>query len=123
MLRLLNVETLSLEEIFDDTNTPPYAILSHRWGDHEVSFEQITKASAEDKKGFTKVQQTARLAKQAGLSYIWIDTCCIDKSSSSELQEAINSMFFWYRRSTVCFAYLCDINADACESDIFESVW
>ncbi len=44
-----------------------------------------------------------------GVRYIWIDTCCIDKSSSAELSEAINSMYRWYEESVVCYAYLEDV--------------
>lgn len=51
------------------------------------------------------------MASQAGLSYAWIDTCCIDKSSSAELTEAINSMYQWYQRSEVCYAFLSDLSA------------
>ncbi|KAG8169133.1 hypothetical protein KVR01_001882 [Diaporthe batatas] len=41
-------------------------------------------------------------------THIWVDTCCIDKSSSSELSEAINSMFAWYEEATFCVAFLDD---------------
>jgi hypothetical protein len=44
--------------------------------------------------------------------YLWIDTCCIDKSSSAELSEAINSMYRWYEESNVCYAYLEDVEED-----------
>ncbi|ORY08191.1 hypothetical protein BCR34DRAFT_675109 [Clohesyomyces aquaticus] len=37
--------------------------------------------------------------------------CCIDKTSSAELSEAINSMFHWYRASARCYAYLSDVDA------------
>jgi hypothetical protein len=39
----------------------------------------------------------------------WIDTCCIDKTSSAELSEAINSMFKWYGDAEICYAYLSDV--------------
>jgi hypothetical protein len=55
-----------------------------------------------------KVLKSAKLASQDGYKYIWIDTCCIDKSSSAELSEAINSMFSWYQGSAVCYAFLSD---------------
>lgn len=55
--------------------------------------------------------ETCRLARQRDLSYAWIDTCCIDKSSSAELTEAINSMFNWYKKSAICFAFLSDLSA------------
>ncbi|KAI6138370.1 hypothetical protein BKA82DRAFT_58501, partial [Pisolithus tinctorius] len=53
-------------------------------------------------------------AVKDGYEWLWIDTCCIDKRSSSELSEAINSMFRWYRDAQVCYAYLNDVD----ESDI-----
>jgi len=59
--------------------------------------------------GFKKIRYCAEQATMDNLDYFWIDTCCIDKSSSAELSEAINSMFRWYRDSTVCYAYLSDL--------------
>ena len=44
--------------------------------------------------------------------YLWADTCCIDKSSSAELSEAINSMCRWYQRSQACIVYLSDISKE-----------
>lgn len=58
--------------------------------------------------GFGKITKTAQIAKEMGYQYFWIDTCCIDKSSSAELQEAINSMYLWYQRSALCLVYLED---------------
>jgi hypothetical protein len=62
-----------------------------------------------NKKGYRKIEMTRKIASQAGLSYAWVDTCCIDKSSSAELTEAINSMYRWYQRSTICYAFLSDL--------------
>lgn len=39
------------------------------------------------------------------------DTVCIDKTSSAELTEAINSMFEWYHAAEVCYAYLADVSS------------
>lgn len=50
-------------------------------------------------------------AKKDGYQYVWIDTCCIDKSNSVELQEAINSMFRWYQNADICYAFLADVPA------------
>lgn len=47
------------------------------------------------------------------MGWVWVDTCCIDKTSSAELSEAINSMFSWYKWATVCYAYLSDVSADS----------
>jgi hypothetical protein len=111
-MRLLNVSTLQLES-FLGTEKPPYAILSHTWEpDGEILFEDLQTASTGDyreKSGFAKVMSTCNRALRDGYQYVWIDTCCIDKSSSAELSEAINSMFRWYQQSRICYAYLSDV--------------
>lgn len=63
------------------------------------------------KQGIEKILNCCNVAMKDGYNYIWIDTCCIDKSSSAELSEAINSMFRWYREAGVCYAYLDDVPA------------
>jgi hypothetical protein len=96
------------------THLPEYAILSHTWEDHEVTFQDMQgdQALAKCKAGFTKLSQSCAQAKKDSFKYIWIDTCCIDKSSSAELSEAINSMYQWYQMSQVCYAYLSDVRLD-----------
>ncbi|KAI0141967.1 heterokaryon incompatibility protein-domain-containing protein [Pestalotiopsis sp. NC0098] len=61
--------------------------------------------------GMTKILRCAERALSDGYEYIWVDTCCIDKTSSAELQEAINSMFKWYEKAGVCYAYLSDVDS------------
>lgn len=109
-MRLLNVKTLLLEEFFD-RDVPPYAILSHRWADGEVSFQDIQSKDSPPvhKAGYEKIRKTCLLAIEDGLTHAWIDTCCIDKSSSAELSESINTMFRWYQKATICYAYLADV--------------
>lgn len=87
---------------------PPYAILSHSWGPdaEELTFQDITSGLGNEKAGYKKIRFCAEQAQQNGLQYCWVDTCCIDKSSSAELSESINSMYAWYRESTVCYVYL-----------------
>ncbi|KUJ07564.1 HET-domain-containing protein, partial [Mollisia scopiformis] len=105
------IHTRSLElKYFVGDNIPPYAILYHTWGDEEVTFQDwqdLEKAS--QKKGFAKIQSACAQALGDRLSYIWVDTNCIDKSSSAELSEAINSMFAWYSDSQICYVYLADV--------------
>lgn len=60
------------------------------------------------KGGWKKVWSACLQACRDGYDYIWIDTCCIDKSSSTELSEALNSMFEWYAESAVCYTHLED---------------
>jgi hypothetical protein len=107
-MRLINSSFGDFEE-FLGQNIPSYAILSHTWEKEEVSFQDMDQAGYQSKKGFHKIANTCRLARQAGIEHAWVDTCCIDKSSSAELTEAINSMFRWYQRSTVCYVYLSDL--------------
>ncbi|KAK2039847.1 heterokaryon incompatibility protein, partial [Colletotrichum somersetense] len=110
-MRLINTATLQLSEFYDG-QVPRYAILSHTWADDEVLFHDIGRGPSA-KAGWAKVQGACRLALARDHVWIWIDTCCIDKSSSSELSEAINSMFRWYRDADVCFAYLADVPSRA----------
>jgi hypothetical protein len=112
-MRLLNARTLQLEEFFSNPRgIPDYAILSHTWGADEVTLEDVRHGSAQNKLRFQKIQFACNQACLDGYEYAWVDTCCIDKSSSSELSEAINSMFQWYRKSKVCYAYLEGISAE-----------
>ncbi|KAH6694100.1 heterokaryon incompatibility protein-domain-containing protein, partial [Plectosphaerella plurivora] len=113
-MRLLNVDSRQLKDFTG--NAPPYAILSHTWEADEVIFQDLTDPAHVRKAGYYKIDQACRLAKSDGLEYVWVDTCCIDKSSSAELSEAINSMFRWYHESVVCYAFLSDVPPEA-ESD------
>ncbi|KAK1753297.1 heterokaryon incompatibility protein-domain-containing protein [Echria macrotheca] len=113
-MRLINAETLAMEEFYGDV--PRYAILSHRWQDEEVTFKDYTfpdLARARQMKGFRKILFCADQAKKDKVKHFWIDTCCIDKSSSAELSEAINSMYAWYRDSLYCYIYMVDVDASA----------
>ncbi|KAL7953846.1 heterokaryon incompatibility domain-containing protein [Trichoderma compactum] len=89
-MRLINTRTLKLQQFHG--KPPPDAILSHTWGHEEVSFQDAT----------------CKKAYSHGLDYAWVDTCCIDKTSSAELSEAINSMFKWYKNSEIAYAFLED---------------
>lgn len=110
-MRLINTSTL--EFIWFPKAPPPYAILSHTWGTDEVTFADFTNLSMRaTKSGFAKIKLACEQALKDGFSYAWIDTCCINKESSSELSEAINSMFRWYRDAAICYAYLEDASED-----------
>jgi hypothetical protein len=96
----------------------PFAILSHTWDTEEVNFQAFndiaTRAAA---KGWTKIEQTCREAQRCGFDYVWIDSCCIDKTNNAELSESINSMFQWYSEADLCLVYLNDFDANAAASD------
>ena len=121
-MRLLNVRTLAFENFIRDEETPKYAILSHTWGDEEVTYKDMRKYrdKAQSKEGFRKIELCAKQALGDGLEFCWVDTCCINQSSSAELSEAINSMFRWYQNAEVCYTYLSDTQApegEVCELD------
>ena len=117
-MRLINAHTLKVEE-FTSENVEQYAILSHRWENGEVSFQDMQNlAVASSMKGFVKIQKSCEEAVNYGFDYLWMDTCCINKESSAELTEAINSMYRWYKASAVCYAFLSDVGANAPNSDI-----
>jgi hypothetical protein len=107
----------SLTEFVGDA-IPRYAILSHTWGaDHEeVTLADLEKDTGLTKAGFKKLEFCADQAARDGLRYFWVDTCCIDKSSSAELTEAINSMFAWYRDAVRCYVYLSDVSTSSLTS-------
>ncbi|KAH4037182.1 hypothetical protein HBI56_167580 [Parastagonospora nodorum] len=110
LLRLEGDDGFSLVEFFG-SDLPPYAILSHTWGADrdEVTFRDLTEGTGKEKAGYRKLALCRDQTAKDNLEYFWADTCCIDKSSSAELSEAINSMFAWYRKSVVCYAYLWDV--------------
>jgi len=119
-MRLLNTTTLRVEQAKSEivaNEKPPlkYAILSHTWGEDEVIFQDMQAEVQKDSPRFSKIVKSCELAKNDGYDYIWIDTCCIDKSSSAELSEAINSMYLWYSKAAICYAYLSDVESREAE--------
>ncbi|KAK5659605.1 hypothetical protein OQA88_809 [Cercophora sp. LCS_1] len=116
-MRLIKTDSLEMEE-FDAAHLPPFAILSHTWGieaDTEVTYQDMMSPSmeyAKTKPGFSKIKGACSKAAKDEFDYVWVDTCWqvylvpIDKTNSTELSESINSMYEWYRKSRVCYAYL-----------------
>lgn len=111
-MRLLDSKTLRFQ-VFEGGTVPKYAALSHTWGDDETLFQDIERGVERNSQGYRKILQTATQAAKDNIPYIWVDTCCIDKTSSAELSEAINSMYTWYRNAEVCYAYLSDVSYPA----------
>lgn len=131
-MRLLNTKTLKFQEFFD-WKIPEYAILSHCWGDDEVSYEKFLATAENDRvgTGWEKILKFCEIAGTDGIQFkhyrlghglhtfdwVWIDTCCIDKRSSAELSEAINSMYNWYGLAKVCLVFLPDVH-EVSEQDL-----
>lgn len=140
-MRFINIYTLKLEQFFGD-DIPLYAILSHCWEDQELSFEEWQETEINDRnvahtmqqmQGYLKIIDACRFTKNLTkgwgsrenppLKYLWIDTVCIDKRSSSELSEAINSMFKWYQDSRICLVYMFDVNLASSRAKITPGTW
>lgn len=129
-MRLINTETLRFES-FADSERPPFAILSHRWGkgeQDEVTFDDMKVLGnvipGGKSAGYAKLKGFCDLAHSMHYKLAWMDTCCIDKSNSTELSEAINSMYRWYSDAAVCIAYLWDVdNAGDKAITLGESEW
>jgi len=132
-MRLIHIQNadgplqLSLRDfIGSEDERPPYAILSHRWRDEEVLFPDMTGDHdvARKKKGYLKLEACCKVALQHDLLYVWCDTCCIDKTSSADLSEAINSMYSYYAKSKLCIAFLDDVEgASEADLDLSCAVW
>ena len=109
--------SIGLEE-FNDNDIPPYAVLSHTWEsrpEHEVLFSDFPMETRvlERKPGYAKLVNFCSIAKSKGYNYAWMDTCCINKTSTTELAEAINSMYKLYQQAGICIAYLSDFDSAA----------
>ncbi|KAH8643572.1 hypothetical protein IG631_01035 [Alternaria alternata] len=122
-MRILDARTLKLRTFYGD-DIPSYAILSHTWlrDEDEVSHAQIQDLdNCRQMLGFQKIEYTRQQAIRDCVHYVWIDTCCIDKTNSTELSEAINSMFQWYSKSYVCYVYLMDVVSDEMSESFVDS--
>nr|OQO32608.1 hypothetical protein B0A51_00172 [Rachicladosporium sp. CCFEE 5018] len=114
-MRLLNTSTLQQEEFLDHRQVK-YSILSHCWSqdrkDREVTYQDFLAGTNREGQGWEKIKKCCEISKEDGYEWTWVDTCCIDKSSSAELSEAINSMWKWYSFSGRCYAFLEDCSLE-----------
>lgn len=97
LLRMTGNGKLEFTKDWNGSQTPAYVILSHTWGaeEEEVTYQDILKGTGKSKSGYEKIELCGRQAERNGFQYFWVDTCCINKESSAELSEAINSMYRW----------------------------
>ncbi|KAI4194236.1 MAG: hypothetical protein LQ350_007882 [Teloschistes chrysophthalmus] len=107
-MRVLNTRSLQFHEVVTPSALGDYAVLSHTWGDGEVSFQDFYRPESQQLQGYEKIKRCSDVAARDGYKYIWIDIYCIDKKSSAELTEAINSMYAWYSEANMCYVYFSD---------------
>ena len=124
LLKLKDDGEFSLIEFVGD-NIPRYAILSHTWGadGEEVTFKDLVEGTRKSKAGYEKIWFCGKQAANNGLQYFWMDTCCINKLSSTELSEAINSVFRWYHNATIYYVHLSDISIGGSIENELSSQW
>lgn len=109
----------SLTTDLADDQIPPYAVLSHTWGDDgdELTFADVQQRGGQNKAGYQKVRFCAERARQDKIEHFWVDTCCINKNDPLELSEAITSMYRWYRHAKKCYVHLSDVPASQSSPD------
>ncbi|KIW36636.1 uncharacterized protein PV06_11148 [Exophiala oligosperma] len=126
-MRLLKFDNQGSLRVTEDLHAkfPPYVILSHTWGKEkdEVSFDDLQNELWKSKAGHVKIRFCAQQAQKNGLKHFWIDTCCINKQSSAELSEAINSMYNWYQGARLCCVYLNDVEKTNWKRSLPKSRW
>ncbi|SMR56661.1 unnamed protein product [Zymoseptoria tritici ST99CH_1E4] len=137
-MRLLNVSSFVFTEFHD--HIPPYIAASHRWTTDECTYKDIRKWRNLQTTGYKKVKsfceaveqtsETTRateMLKQQNCDWLWIDTACINKTSSAELSESLNSMFQWYANAQACYAFLHDVGSlveyETAIHDFLKSEW
>jgi hypothetical protein len=122
-MRLLGTSTYKLHEYIGN-NIPNYTILPHRGEKEKVSLHDLEDGQDFKMAGFTKINGCCAQATLDGFQYVRIDTCCIDKTSSAELSEAINSMYLWYKNAQVWYAFLSDAAKEGKDTGHFsKSKW
>ncbi|KAL4080704.1 hypothetical protein J3A83DRAFT_4084525, partial [Scleroderma citrinum] len=107
-----------------------YTILSHRWNEQEVNYDEMVELVKTEENdeirqrfGYKVILGSCEQAKRDGCKWLWVDICCIDKCSSADLSEVINSTYRWYEKSRVCYAYLHDVRGSSLPVDCDERMY
>jgi hypothetical protein len=121
-MRFVDTKLLQVREP-KESGPVKYAILSHTWAPlGEVTYQDMTAHSASGRIGYPKIIQACKIARESECRYLWIDTCCIDKTSSAEVSQAINSMFQYYQNAEFCIAFISDWDTTS-RDDLRKSRW
>ncbi|KAK8017363.1 hypothetical protein PG993_013689 [Apiospora rasikravindrae] len=132
-IRVIDTSTFELhQERHSIIRDARYAILSHRWQDEEVTLPQLpsharvlrsSHGPMPDQPHLEKIRGACQEARNQGYKWLWIDSCCIDKSSSEETKESLNSRFKWYHDASMCITYLADVQHDLTRTDIEDAIF
>ena len=88
-----------------------------------MTFDDVKTGTGKSKDGYTKLEFCGKQAKKDSLEYFWVDTCCINKANLAELDEAIRSMFRWYRNADKCYVYFSDVSTCPHDDDQNPPAW
>lgn len=104
-------EQIALEKLISKYSR--YAILSHTWlrgSAREVTYGDWIRGEIDAQQpGYRKLVNFCRTAwTDYGVAFGWMDTICINKDSSAELDESIRSMYKWYEGAHPCITYLAE---------------
>ncbi|THU83912.1 hypothetical protein K435DRAFT_843869 [Dendrothele bispora CBS 962.96] len=104
--RLIDTHSLRFTEFEENGTTLLYAILSHRWVEsEEVTFQEFLDVQGREKmkkkSGYQKIILACMRARNDGIDFIWIDTCCIDKGNHDEVTRDIKSIWNYEKESSL----------------------
>ena len=103
-----------------------YVMLSHRWEDKEPLIPQVRYMvvyNLDKSPTHHKLQMFCKIVRDAGFNWAWSDTCCINKDDHFVLQEALVSMFKWYRGSAMTIVFLRGVPSLAKLGALVRSIW
>ncbi|KIK44140.1 hypothetical protein CY34DRAFT_803057 [Suillus luteus UH-Slu-Lm8-n1] len=103
-----------------------WVMLSHRWERKEPLLRDIQNKAIynlDPVGNIVKLQKFCKIARKAGYSWAWNDTCCIDQYNNVEVQQSVNSMFVWYHYSALTIVYLSDVLPSSKSGALANSSW
>ncbi|KAF8417602.1 hypothetical protein L210DRAFT_3580675, partial [Boletus edulis BED1] len=104
-----------------------YVTLSHVWQGKEPSFQDVNQASSvwelDSSPLNDKLRKFCEVVRSDGYRWAWSDTCCIDKTISSVLNQSLTMMYKWYEASAATFILLEDVESPSALGDLTDSIW
>ncbi|KAI6047019.1 hypothetical protein EDC04DRAFT_954766 [Pisolithus marmoratus] len=104
-----------------------YVMFSHVWQGKEPSFQDVNVVKSiwnlPDTSPNEKLRNFCKEARRLGHNWAWSDTCCIDKTTSSILNQSLTSMYKWYADSVATIVFLAGVAHPSQLGDLTRSLW
>ncbi|KAI6041682.1 hypothetical protein EDC04DRAFT_1229841, partial [Pisolithus marmoratus] len=104
-----------------------YGMFSHAWQGNEPSFQDVNIVKSvwnlPDTSLNKKLRNFCKETRRLGYNWAWSDTCCIDKATSSILNQSLTSMYKWYADSAVTLVFLAGVAHPSKLGDLTHSYW